>query len=367
MSARPGTPTARGRVEVIDYLRLAAALAVMCFHYLYNGIRNGKVSSLTHGPLAEVASYGYLGVHLFFMISGYVITASVHGKSARQFAVGRALRLYPTFWAALAITTCFALVLGGERMGVTAPQVLVNLTMIPTLLGQPFVDGVYWTLLYELSFYGAVFVLILCGQGERVASFMPAWAFLMLYIELFAPDLAGAAPYLGGYFIWFAAGAIVASIAESGWSLYRGAGLLAAYLPIWGFELTVESVLKTLIVLAVLSTLIPRVRALHLPGSATAGALTYPVYLLHAHIGYMLLDHFATDRTAWFITPLIAAGVIAAAYLLHVVVEKDPRSRRFWRWLLDGTVGRAVGLLETGAVRVREAEARRRAAQRVSA
>lgn len=42
MSARPGTPTARGRVEVIDYLRLAAALAVMCFHYLYNGIRNGR-------------------------------------------------------------------------------------------------------------------------------------------------------------------------------------------------------------------------------------------------------------------------------------------------------------------------------------
>lgn len=107
----------RRRVEIVDYYRLFAALSVVAFHYLYNGINNGKVDSIEHEPIAEIARWGYLGVDLFFVISGYVIIASVDGKDARRFAVGRALRLYPAFWVALIITTLFALVLGGERMG----------------------------------------------------------------------------------------------------------------------------------------------------------------------------------------------------------------------------------------------------------
>ena len=75
------TPAALSRrVEIIDYYRLAAALAVVAFHYLYNGIDNGKVGSISHEPIAALAQYGYLGVNLFFMISGYVITASAAGS-----------------------------------------------------------------------------------------------------------------------------------------------------------------------------------------------------------------------------------------------------------------------------------------------
>lgn len=359
MSGTGKPPAASARVEIIDYLRLAAALAVMAFHYLFNGIDNGKVDSISHAPIARIAEHGHYGVDLFFMISGFVIAASVHGKSARRFAVGRALRLYPAFWVALAITTAFALVLGGDQMGVTLPQVLVNLTMIPEVLGQPFVDGVYWTLLYELQFYVLVFVLVLCGQGERLGSLMPAWAMAMLYIDLMAPQLGDAAPYLGSYFLWFAAGAVVASIIESGWSLYRGAGLLAAYLALTNLELSVESAVKTVIFLLVLTTLSSRVRGLRLPGSATAGALTYPVYLLHAHIGYMLLDRFATESNKWFVYAAVAVFVIGLAYLLHRTVERHPRSRRFWYRLIDGTLGRAVEWLQKGVDALRRGEQER--------
>lgn len=348
------TPAALSRrVEIIDYYRLAAALAVVAFHYLYNGIDNGKVGSISHEPIAALAQYGYLGVNLFFMISGYVITASAAGKTARQFAVGRALRLYPAFWVALAITSGVALFLGGERMGVTPEQFLANLTMVPSLLGQPYVDGVYWTLLYELQFYVAVFLLILFGQGHRVAALMPTWAMVMLYLTMAAPELTGAAPLLGSYFIWFAAGAIIASIAESGWSAYRAAGLLATFLPITSLELTVTTVLKVAIFLAVLITVIPQVRNLRLPGSRTAGALTYPVYLLHAHIGYMLLDRFATESNKWLAYAAITALVLVLAYALHVTVERHPASRRFWAWAAGATLGRFVDLLQAGADRAR--------------
>lgn len=363
MPAAGTSPVPRGRVEIIDYLRLIAAVSVMGFHYLYNGIENGKIGSITHEPIARIAEHGYLGVNLFFMISGYVIVASVRGKTARQFAVGRALRLYPAFWVALAITVAFSLVLGGERMGVTVEQVLANITMVPTLLGQPFVDGVYWTLLYELRFYVMVFVLVLLGQGHRIAALMPAWALLMCYIWFTAPELSGAAPYLGGYYIWFAAGAIISSIAESGWSMYRAAGLLAAYLPISHLELTTTTVLKTLIFLTILATVIPRVRTLRLPGAATAGALTYPVYLLHAHLGYMLLDTFATESTKWLVYAAVTVFVLGLAYALHILVERHPLSRRFWKWLLDGTLGRVVGLLQKAVDRAGALDVRHRASQ----
>ncbi|ATG54787.1 acyltransferase [Brachybacterium ginsengisoli] len=359
-----GAPTvpraaSRARVEIIDYLRLLAAISVMGFHYLYNGINNGKVGSISHEPIARIAEHAHLGVNLFFMISGFVITASVRGKTARQFAVGRALRLYPAFWVAVGITTFFALVLGGERMGVTPQQVLVNLTMIPSLLGQPYVDGVYWTLLYELQFYVMVFALVLFGQGNRVAALMPAWAMLMLYVTMMSPRLADDVPYLGGYFVWFAAGAIICSIAESGWSAYRAAGLLAAYIPISDLEITTDSLLKTLVFLLMMTTLSPKVRSLRLPGSATAGGLTYPIYLLHAHIGYMLLDTFATESNKWVAYAAVVGFVLILAYALHRLVERHPASRRFWAWLLGATLGRAVDLLQSLVDRMRALEARR--------
>lgn len=123
-------------------------------------------------------------------------------------------------------------------------------------------------------------------------------------------------------------------------------GLLAAYLPISHFELTVETGLKTLIFVTLLVTLSPAVRGLRLPGSATAGALTYPLYLLHAHIGYILLDRFATEENKWVMYTLVFAFVVALAYGLHRGVEMAPMSRRFWSGLFTATLGRAVDVLQ---------------------
>ena len=69
-------------MEIVDYLRLLAAFSVVAFHYLYNGIHNGKVDSTRpRADRSQIAQYGYLGVNFFFMISGYVIFASVTGKT----------------------------------------------------------------------------------------------------------------------------------------------------------------------------------------------------------------------------------------------------------------------------------------------
>ena len=81
------------RIELLDYARLAAALAVLAYHYLFSGIHGWKIPALALTPAADVAKYGYLGVNLFFMISGYVILYSARGKSAGEFLASRVVRL----------------------------------------------------------------------------------------------------------------------------------------------------------------------------------------------------------------------------------------------------------------------------------
>jgi len=61
------------RIDYIDLLRILAITAVASFHFLYSAIVNHKTPNLLPSPLFEFARYGYLGVKLFFMISGYVI------------------------------------------------------------------------------------------------------------------------------------------------------------------------------------------------------------------------------------------------------------------------------------------------------
>lgn len=357
-----------GRIQIFDYLRLTAAIAVMAFHYLFNGIANGKMDSLSHSPqLISVAKYGYLGVDLFFLISGFVIVGSARGKTARQFVVGRAVRLYPAFWAAVVFTATFSVFFGGHRMAVTGPQVLANLTMVPQLINQPFVDGVYWTLLYELEFYALVFVLLMFGQGRRLEILIPFYVLGMALASWTIPSAAIEIPYLGGYFVLFASGAVIATIRQHGWTLLRAVALAAGLVTATRFEISnaagmsaqkdtyyspvILGVLTVLFFAALLSTCLPSVSSLKLRGSLVAGALTYPVYLIHAHFGYMLLSVFATDANKCVIYPTVVIVVLAIAYAMHVLMEKHPVA--FWFRFFDWTVGTMTGavLCLTGKVK----------------
>ena len=115
------------RLELLDYGRFFAAIVVVLFHYTFNGISNGKITSIAHTQsVIDLTKYGYLGVELFFMISGYVIFFSAKSGSASKFAVGRAVRLYPAYWFAVLFTSVFAFNWGGDLMSVQPRQIVVN-------------------------------------------------------------------------------------------------------------------------------------------------------------------------------------------------------------------------------------------------
>lgn len=343
---------------LLDLLRFLAALSVMAFHYFFNGLANGKVTAdLDPSGMAGFAVYGYLGVDVFFLISGFVILNSARGKSARQFVVGRAARLFPAFWLAMLITA-FGTALWGSASGLSVSvwQILVNTTMVPGAFGVPPVDGVYWTLLYEIQFYVVIFAVLAAGQGHRLSALLPAWALAVLGFALVAP--ASTVPILGGYFALFVAGALIADILHSGWTAWRSVGIVASVLalartvPARTIELAHERgvdyslVVPCVVVAATLVILFAMgwrpVAGARIPLAATLGALTYPLYLVHAHLGYIALSTFGSRDNQEWVWPLTIAGAIAVAAVVHIVAERLPK--RFWFRIFDRVAGGVVDL-----------------------
>ena len=79
----------QSHIATLDLLRLVAALAVVAFHYLFRGAAAGGYLAEGYPEAAPFAIYGYLGVNLFFLISGFVIAWSAQGRSWESFAVAR--------------------------------------------------------------------------------------------------------------------------------------------------------------------------------------------------------------------------------------------------------------------------------------
>lgn len=123
------------RYHLLDHWRGFAALWVLIFH-----ANRGKPDLLPDW-LGGFVNHGWLGVHVFFVISGFCITERAAREyrqrgTARHFTLDRLWRIYPTYWAALGVTLLLnlagALVKG---QSVLAPAVL------PAGPGQWFAAG----------------------------------------------------------------------------------------------------------------------------------------------------------------------------------------------------------------------------------
>jgi peptidoglycan/LPS O-acetylase OafA/YrhL len=150
--------TDRSRLQTVDALRGFAALAVCLFHFTGAGLPKLKM------PLTEAAfGWGYLGVEVFFVISGFIIPhmlmrSRYSPRDAGLFLLKRFLRLAPPAWLAIGLTLLQAMVIDvafGRHWlaGFSAPQLLANLAFAVPFTPYQWIDGVLWTLAIELQFY----------------------------------------------------------------------------------------------------------------------------------------------------------------------------------------------------------------------
>lgn len=144
----------------LDGLRLLAACLVLAFHLLFAIWIPGANRRVPHtalfDPLQPFVTFGWVGVEIFFVISGFVIAYSAHGVGAITFVRHRWLRLFPA--AVLCATVSGVALLYLHEI----PLHSVVFAWGRSVLFYPkggYVDGAYWTLSIEIAFYFVVFLL----------------------------------------------------------------------------------------------------------------------------------------------------------------------------------------------------------------
>jgi peptidoglycan/LPS O-acetylase OafA/YrhL len=360
------------RLEVLDGLRFAAAMAVVAYHYT-------TMDRVWHRRTAEIfpaqaAAYGWLGVHLFFLISGFVIGMSGWGRGAGAFLVSRAVRLYPAYWLSVLVAAAVATFWPYLHPPPGVSATLVNLTMFQEAVGVAPVAEVYWTLWAELRFYLLFSLLVWWGPTRRrVTGFCVAWlgaatvakaavpGGTLLHVVLMtdhAPLFAGG---LGCCLVhrfgpsllsW---GIVAYSFALSVPAVLYRAGLEATpgypTPPRWLAVVLLGACFAVLAAVALGWLRRVRGRAL-----VVLGALTYPLYLLHLEVGGPVLYHWQWTVPPALLVAVVTAAVLVLAWLVHRYVER-PVSTLLRRALgsavadvaADGTaVGRGGGPVLSG-------------------
>ena len=326
----------KDRINEIDLLRFLAVMAVVIFHYAFRGYAADNMSIMPY-PLAPVAKYGFFGVHLFFLISGFVILMTASSGSLRRFFVSRFSRLYPAFWVCCTITFIVTALIGGTHYTASISQYLVNMTMMSGFVGVDAIDGVYWSLFIELRFYAFIAAILMIGKIRKVQLFLLVWLIACIVLDVL--HISKLRSFLivdyAGFFI---GGATFFLIWSKGLSRQRvamivGSFSLAMYETLHDmsrFEQEFNTDINRFVVAGIITGLFTIMSLISLRRTGSfgrrqwilAGGITYPLYLLHQNIGFMIFDvaYPAIDKhlLLWG-TILMAIGTASA---VHILIEQ---------------------------------------------
>lgn len=305
------------RIDIVNALRAFAAIFVAWGHFSFGQGR----------WLNWSGKYGYTGVYIFFVISGFIIPYSLYRggytlSNFGRFLVKRAVRLYPPYLISIPISLLAAnLVLRSlapaSVVHFGGRQLLYHLLFLNDLAGMPWVNVAYWTLAIEWQWYllaGLLFPLL--ASRSALARFCPVAAAMAGYF-LSTNDrivLHTLPIFLIGVFVFqhkiglIGRGRMLALIAVMLWAMRGPIGWLVAGVSV-----------VTGLVIAFMSF---RHRL-----ADFLGDVSYSVYLLHLPIGVSLigwLSHLLPYSGSYLgALDLVGMAVsIAAAALLYRWAEK---------------------------------------------
>jgi len=355
----------------LDVVRFTAAAMVMCFHLCTSSWADK--SSITQSIVGGGAAFpelfsatwcGWLGVEIFFVISGLVIAYSAESATAFQFLLSRVLRLYPAAWICATITAITILAVGNETTRHVKREWLHSVTLSPA---QPYIDPVYWTLGVEISFYTVIFLLLSTKRFrylERVVLILGCVSsgYWILGTE-FAPEFLQQQLWnrtlelsLVAYGCFFGVGALTYLIAREGRSLLRmfamgvfiAAGLIEVSYKVvdmnFVFHTAESAVLPQCLFLLAIGCIFASMRRIAIRPGNTArlirlvGLATYPLYLFHQVVGAAIMKAVLAQGGSRY-AALISAIVLCLAGSLIIAKVIEPPVRATLRVLLMGISG----------------------------
>lgn len=327
----------KDRINEIDLLRFIAAISVVFFHYTFRGYAADSMSIVPFLEVAFFSKYGFVGVELFFMISGFVILMTASKGNLRSFLISRIVRLYPAFWVACTITFLVIIIFGKPYYSASFGQYLSNLTMFSGFFKIPSIDGVYWSLFVEIQFYFFIGLLLLVNQIKNIEKWLIGWLFFSVLFTFFHNKYINFIIIID-YSTYFISGAIFYLIRKNGLSLMRivvlGVSLILSIVHMKETLIRFEQQYQTdfnfmvLLLIIVMFYVIFFLVALKRTGFIgkkkwiIAGAVTYPLYLLHQNIGFIIFNTLYPYIDRYLLLFIIIISMIFLSYFVHIAVEK---------------------------------------------
>jgi peptidoglycan/LPS O-acetylase OafA/YrhL len=305
----------------IQYLRALAIILVAIYHFV---ARRAELLPYDEWAIEPPFNLGWIGVYLFFVVSGFVISPSVKAsQTARNFLWKRIARIYPALFVCLPIVFLFQRYIPHsiflERSNL--PNLFTSLVLLPpNILNQLFsldldwLSLVLWSLKVEVFFYLLVFFLRTRLTADMTLKAIPYLGLILglagVLHELLQDDYLGTINFIKplqwfglDFLNWFAIGVLLAKMTQNkpksiDWILvgfnYIFALLFLANYHVLNFTIIVSiSILLALI--PILGLLRRRGVNFENPIFMGIGNSSYEMYLLHQGVGFTALYFFTKE------------------------------------------------------------------------
>lgn len=327
------------RIHQIDLFRFLAAMGIVCVHYLFRGYKADNLTNLNLLELGgEWVKYCFVAIDLFFIISGFVIALSVRNKSVGHFFRSRVMRIFSVYWLCVCITYTVTMLFGAPRFTVDSVQLIFNLLLLQDFLNIPALDGAYWTMSVEVRFYCLAlgYLILYRFKQLKIITLVYWWLALSVVYPLVQHLFLVKVIDLFLMFKWssaFAAGIIMGEVFKTKkLKTDNVIGLLVCFaLTVYHrliyvaesrvyFQTDISDTLVILVLLAVyllmLAVVLGKLKWLNQPYFLTFGLITYPLYLLHQRIGYIIFNSLMYDVNKYVLLGGTVILMLIASFLI---------------------------------------------------
>lgn len=325
---------ANKRLPELDILRVFAAGFVLLYHFTFREHIVDNLPSESFPAIDWLTRYGFLGVQLFFLISGFVILMSAEQRGAVSFIKSRARRLYPTFWICCTLTFAATLFWGAPIYSATWAQYWINMTMMTDFVREYSIDGAYWSIFVEIKFYLFIFLVLACKGIKKIQPIYFVWMVLTALFILLPGNNKNTTEFLLSHYMpYFAMGSILylwwqGRLEKISYLTFAISYAIAIYnsfyeVDILNINLKNEYYSKWVYNIAITAFLVifylilkGKVRMGESKKLMTLGLLTYPLYLVHQHIGVMIMKELPQGMAPSFYVIIATVSVVILAYLI---------------------------------------------------
>jgi len=200
------------------------------------------------------------------------------------------------------------------------------------------IDGVYWSLFVELKFYALVAIAMLLNILRYTKSLLAVWLIITIIERLFFNNLYIRYFLITDWSPYFIAGAAYYIIRVEGWCVYKSMLVVTAVcisipnafrkmqiletdlLTTYSFPVVISVVLSSFILMGLVAG--KHLNILNKKSMLILGAMSYPLYLLHQFIGYILINQLAGSTNGYLTIMIVTVLVVFLSYIVVTLFER---------------------------------------------